>query len=320
MSHRLPPLPPLLQRKIFKTGQTRGADDDVIYQNRVGRNSTVLIPFSSWSIDFTFPEKAFEKGYIVLVPPEIEPGELIRIGLRLGENCLYFYETRKDWEQFNPRARGYHPATSRISPLGGEYVARVPATTALTDGGRIMEGFTMSTLKGAGIRFYEYASSEVIKQTRLQLEAEYWHCIDAVESLQNAGMSRDDAILRKTEILNQCQRAGLLDYERMRQVRILNADNVTVCPLCLEPLSGLGFMSRIAQANGRAVPDLTVTEVSLFHIEELRAGLYNHRPYNLGWGHHYCNVVAKDSGITNTLRWLHQIIQHNVEAGFIIPE
>lgn len=28
---RLPKLPPLLERKISKTGQTRGADDDVIY-------------------------------------------------------------------------------------------------------------------------------------------------------------------------------------------------------------------------------------------------------------------------------------------------
>lgn len=38
-------IPKPVQTKIYKTGQTRGADDDVIYQNRVGRNSTVLIPF-----------------------------------------------------------------------------------------------------------------------------------------------------------------------------------------------------------------------------------------------------------------------------------
>lgn len=133
-------------------------------------------------------------------------------------------------------------------------------------------------------------------------------------------MSRDDACRRKTCILNQCRTAGLLDYERLQQVRILNAERVTVCPLCLEPLSGAGFMCRIAQAEGRTVPDLTVTEVSLFHIEELRAGLYNHRPYNLGWGHHYCNVVAKDAGIANTLNWLQQIIRRNIEAGVVIPE
>jgi hypothetical protein len=35
---RLPKLPQLLDRKIYKTGQTRGADDDEIYQNRVSRS------------------------------------------------------------------------------------------------------------------------------------------------------------------------------------------------------------------------------------------------------------------------------------------
>lgn len=40
--------PKLLDTKIYKTGQTRGADDDVIYQNRVSRTSTVLIPYVLW--------------------------------------------------------------------------------------------------------------------------------------------------------------------------------------------------------------------------------------------------------------------------------
>lgn len=36
-------IPKAVNTKIYKTGQTRGADDDVIFQNRVSRNSTVLI-------------------------------------------------------------------------------------------------------------------------------------------------------------------------------------------------------------------------------------------------------------------------------------
>jgi hypothetical protein len=68
---KIPKLPQLLDRKIYKTGQTRGADDDVIYQNRVGRNSTVLIPFQFWNESFLFPdnETKFEKGFIVLISP-----------------------------------------------------------------------------------------------------------------------------------------------------------------------------------------------------------------------------------------------------------
>ena len=46
----------------------------------------------------------------------------------------------------------------------------------------------------------------------------------------------------------------------------------------------LAFAGKIQQAEGRVVPDLTVTEVSLFHIRELRTGEFNHRPCNLGWG------------------------------------
>ena len=67
---RLPSLPQLLGRKIYKTGQTRGADDDVIYQNRVARNSTVLIPYSCWDLCKPKDEGPhYEKGFIVLLSP-----------------------------------------------------------------------------------------------------------------------------------------------------------------------------------------------------------------------------------------------------------
>lgn len=56
---------------------------------------------------------------------------------------------------------------------------------------------------------------------------------------------------------------------------------------------------------------MTVTEVSLFHIHELRTGEFNHVPYNLGWGHHHCNVVVKDSGIEQTLQWMRDVIWRN---------
>jgi hypothetical protein len=44
----LPKIHKLLDRKIYKTGQTLGADDDQMFQDRVERNSTVLIPFKIW--------------------------------------------------------------------------------------------------------------------------------------------------------------------------------------------------------------------------------------------------------------------------------
>jgi hypothetical protein len=69
-------------------------------------------------------------------------------------------------------------------------------------------------------------------------------------------------------------------------------------------------MRRGSQAAGREVYDLTITELSLFHVEELRVGRLQHKPYNLGWGHHFCNVVVKDAGIVPTLRWMREVLDH----------
>ena len=76
------------------------------------------------------------------------------------------------------------------------------------------------------------------------------------------------------------------------------------------------FLNKVAQPEGREVPDLTVTQVNLFHINELKYGAFNHKPYNLGWGHHFCNVVVKDSGIYPTLEWMQSVLDANKENGF----
>ena len=324
MKQKLPKLPQLLDRKIYKTGQTRGADDDVIYQNRVGRNSTVLIPFQFWGPTFTYPpgETTFQNGFIVLISP-IEffenkniKKQLAKRGLSLGDNCVVCFETREQWDKYHPNKLNWKPATQRTAPLGGNYIARVPATTALNGGGKIILGFTSTKCKGAGIRLYEYASSKTIVGCRHQLEAIYWLCSDSEKVAEANGMLTKDVQLRKFKILKICQKEGLLDFTKLCDARILNGERKAICPLCLEELSGVGFFSRMAQAEGRKVPDLTVTEINLFHIKELRHGEYNHRPYNIGWGHHHCNVVTRDSGIQKTLEWMQRILEKNIKCGY----
>ena len=314
-----PKLPKLLDSKIYKSGQTRGADDDVIYQNRVNRNNTVLIPYHIWEKDEKLRESAdeFEKGYIVLINPNdyyemTNPDEeLAKTGLSLGTNCLLFYETRAEWNEYNPIDKGLDIPNQRQNPLGGEYVARVPATTSTEDGGKINVGYTETSMKGAGIRLYEYASAFMIQKCRLQLEAEFWLCKDSLDVVQEFGMTKEEAEKRKKTCLEQCEANGLLDYEKLMENRIIDKDKNTICPLCLEKLSGYGFFNRMPQAEGREVPDLTVTEINLFHIDELKYGKFNHRPYNLGWGHHHCNVVVKDAGIQPTLEWLKSVLERN---------
>ena len=251
---RLPKLPPLLERKISKTGQTRGADDDVIYQNRVGRNNTVLIPFHQWVQDTNLrklaTEQAFEKGYIILIPPSDyfswrNPQQtLAGYSLILGTNCLVFYETRNDWDSHNPDELGWVAANNRQAPLGGQYVARVPATTAndADKARKINLGYATQSPKGAGIRLYEYARQITIASCRQQLEAEYWLCYDAVKVASENGMTEEDAIYRKEQILEQCKSQGLLDYDKLKSMRIINDQNHTHLP----PMSERTIRERIS--------------------------------------------------------------------------
>ena len=310
-------LPQKVKTKIYKTGQTRGADDDVIYQNRVGRNSTVLIPFDDYEICKNAPTNlgVYENGFIVLIKPEdyfqrssTSPKRLK--GLRLGTNLLVYYETREQWEKYPP-LRHWKEATSRIAPLGGHYVARIPATTA--DGAmKIVRGFCTSTQKGAGIRVYEYADADTIRLCKLQLEYLFWQCEDAAATIKKEKDVDEEELNMYLKRLNEnAIRCGVADHNKLIAARIIDREGFTICPLCLKRLSAKGFWSKIQQAEGREVPDLTVTEVSLFHIRELRTGEYNHRLYNLGWGHHHCNVVVKDSGIEQTLAWMRSVIARN---------
>lgn len=322
-AQKIPALPNLLKQKIYKTGQTRGADDDVIFQNRVGRNCTVLIPYPQFEIWRNAPDNkgVYENGFLVLIKPQDYFGnkyikeELAEKGLRIGKNTLIFYETREQWNKFNPDKLRLKFATSRQAPLNGHYVARVPSTTAEGDE-KILRGFTTSGMKGAGIRVYEYASQEINLQCRIQLEFIFWCCTDALEVAEQQGMTKENIAIRRKIIEEKVNELKLDDRKILKDVRILNEYSHAICPLCLKPLSANGFFNRLEMAEGRDVPDLTVTQLNLFHIQELRLGEFNHRPYNLGWGHHHCNTVTKDSGIIETLKWMDEIIQTNKKQGY----
>ena len=124
---------------------------------------------------------------------------------------------------------------------------------------------------------------------------------------------------RAAYCFRRCEANELLDLKALTKARIINADGKTICPLCLEELSAQGFFNKVEQAEGREVHDLTVTQLNLFHVSELRYGVYNHRPYNLGWGHHHCNVVVKDAGIMETLEGMHAVVNRNIEGGHFTP-
>jgi len=249
---KLPKLPNLIERKLYKTGQTRGADDDEIYQNRVARSSTVLIPYALWDLCALPPdaETKYESGFIVLLSPteyfgtENITAVLAAKGLEIGSNALVFYETREQWNAHNPEELGWKPAKKRTKPLGGQYVARISATTAAEKGEKIIRGFSKTKSKGAGIRVYEYAGIDTTTKCRLQLEALFWLCSDAEKVVVANGMELAAAETRKAAILKQCDECELLDRAQLTRARLLNSGGNTICPLCLQRLSGQGFWRR----------------------------------------------------------------------------
>ncbi len=318
MGTKLPKLPLLLERKFYKTGQTRGADDDMIYQNRVSRRSTVLIPYSMWHEckDPYGTGEPYEKGFIVLLTPEeyfekLTDAQLIGMGLPLGQRSIVLYRTREEWSRYNPLDIRWSPASSRTPPLGGTFAARVPATTSLSRGARITYGYNTTSTKGAGIRVYEYASKHYIRDAKLQLESIFWHCHDAMDAIREAGLSRQDAARRRRATLADATARALLDMDRLYSGRALDKSVHAICPLCLEPLSARDFFLRMRQARGREVGNITVTNVNLFHVEELRPGRLSHVPYNLAWGHHHCNTVVRDAGVEPTVEWMRRVIRNN---------
>lgn len=323
---RIDPLPSLLDRKLYKTGQTRGATTREIYQNRVSRNSTVLIPQDFWEA-CRGPDDdggVYESGSIALIKPSWyfsksdSNAELEKVGLTLGKNALLLFEKRSDWVSHAPK-RGstfgnglkFQPATHRIGDLGGTYIARVHSTTAAENGQAIVEAYNQTDMRGAGIRVYEYASVKTLAETRLQLEVLMWLCHDSIETMTETGMSDVGAHSRRDVQMGFAQELSLLDLAVMREKRMLDSENHTVCPLCQRRISAAEFMQRGEQAEGRETWDITVTEVSLFHVDELRVGKLQHKPYNLAWGHHYCNVVVKDAGIESTLTWMKTVLENN---------
>lgn len=308
--------PSIVSRKLYKTGQTRGAERDQIYQNRVSRNSKVLIPLQAWIEYPQLKHIKYENGYIVFARPveyfsasPPSPKSEIPDDLILGQNFLLFYRTREEWNRFNPERFGWPYARSRNSPLQGQFIARVPDTTR-TDDTQIFLAYTGNDSGGvgAGIRVYEYANSENLRDTRYQAAYLVWRTEGIFDLVKKHG--EDEPELCKEHVDRFCIVNGLADEARLERSRLMK-DGKTICPLCLNTISADDLALRVPQALGRETIDLTVTSANLFHVDELRIGEFNHCPYNLGFGHHHCNIVVRDYGIKKTLNWMISVLENN---------
>lgn len=108
--------------------------------------------------------------------------------------------------------------------------------------------------------------------------------------------------------VNECERRGLLDFDKLQKLGVWSSiEKRAICPLCHKIVYTEEFFDDITQMEGRQVLDNTQKSIVLMHVEALRPGKLNHRPYNLGWGHNYCNLVQGDKDISETIEVLKEI-------------
>jgi len=249
------------------------------------------------------PNGGYDNDFVVLIRPEEYfdskikqkkknfPKEIV-----VGKNGFLYYDNRKSWNNFNPINLGLKPrelSTGKRRTVdsidSGDYLARVPATTKEKE---VVEGMPQ------GIRFFEYASHKETWKTTLQLAYLAWKTLDINKYTSKKINPHLEAVLKNF---------GLMDDVKFEKLRALK-NGITCCPLCRETINASELIERVEQAPGREVVDLTITQVNLFHLKDLKPGEFNHGIYQLGWGHHHCNAVARDNGIEETLEWMEKIL------------
>ena len=108
----------------------------------------------------------------------------------------------------------------------------------------------------------------------------------------------------------ECIRRNFLDFDRLEELGVWNKEtNEAICPLCHKPVYAEEFFDDVLQAGGREVPDNTQKYIVLMHVDALRSGEFNHRPYNLGWGHNFCNQIQGDKDISETIIAIEEILK-----------
>lgn len=187
---------------------------------------------------------------------------------------------------------------------------------------------------GLGNYDYDYANTEMINMVKLQMLYLMLNCcgddgetfakfildnLNIVKDINDTNyfktliQNRDDYIIKFKENLqqlkNECIKLNLIDTNSLCNNNI-TYNNTTICPLCSKQITPNDFFVEITQQEGRQVKDNTQREIVLMHINALRPGTLNHRIYNLGWGHNFCNTIQGDKDIDETICELEKIVKN----------
>lgn len=185
---------------------------------------------------------------------------------------------------------------------------------------------------GLGNYDFDYADSEMIIEVKLQMFMLISLCVSNdnenlpefivnkfdiiknekkdtasfLKKISNKEQYINDFTLAIAELKEKCENEELLQYDMLSEIGCWTEK--PVCPLCCHEIKLDEFFEEIKQMEGREVFDNTQREIVLMHIDPLRPAKFNHRTYNLGWGHNFCNLIQGDKSITETINKLKEIV------------
>lgn len=269
-------------------------------QNKVSRASKVAIPYELYLQDPTLLTFGYDGGCLVYVTPDQYRSPSFPAALVPGQNCVVLYQRAAELTATPPNTTwrifrlldangGIVDAWGRAVRWEGEYYVRVKQGNNGWDygGGRA---------KAIGIRQDEYCSKRDQRFIVGQIAYLAWS-IDGTRTRLQRQAAPDYLV----EFLT---RHGMLDLARMKQVGMLSSAGAAQCPFCHALLSYEELVDQAPQQVGRQLSSSNATALHMMHIEPLKMGTFNHRPYNLALGHAKCNHAQGEDSIRRSVEFL----------------
>lgn len=268
-------------------------------QNKVNRASTAAVPLNVYLQYPALRTHQYDAGFLVYVTPREHFSGLVPPELRIGHDyiVLYTVQTELDnhpplqtWSIFELINEAGNGVSSWASAYDwrGDYYVRVKRNSVLYYGG--------STAKAIGIRQDEYCSKADQRFVVGQTSYLAW---SMPSTRTHFGVATIPTFVSDYLIAH-----NMLDLNRMHSVGMINANGIAQCPFCREELSFQELINQATQQVGRQLSSSNATALHLMHIDPLKMGIFNHKPYNLAFGHAKCNHAQGEDSISQSIDFL----------------
>gem|GEM_PF-2750017 len=302
---------------------TAGKDPNSVWgylQNKVSRSGFAVIQYANFHenpeiINRNWDHR-FSPGYVVAISPrdyfvENWNEQEIHEALTIGENAIVLYRNEQDLVRYPPE-EGW--SIWNLHDPEGEFVCSWQQCRR--DGGKVghyacwyhtndgfSSGETLASRHHLGIRQDEYADELEVRHIMAQLAYLLWNSIGAETYLERE---------IPTYLIDYLDFFGLRNSQLYLENGTMNSIGITTCPFCLRQLNVEEFTASQQQQVGRETAMSNSTELEMMHITPLQMGEFNHRRYNLGWGHKKCNSAQGGDSISESIETIFGIRLQNL--------